>query len=60
MCIRDRISGVVGLLFIGVGNYLPRVKQNYTLGIKTPWALADPENWRRTQRLSLIHILSSE
>lgn len=44
------ISGVVGLLFIGVGNYLPRVKQNYTLGIKTPWALANPENWRRTQR----------
>lgn len=44
------ISGVVGLLFIGVGNYLPRVKQNYTLGIKTPWGLADPENWRRTQR----------
>ena len=44
------ISGAVGLLFIGMGNYLPRVKQNYTLGIKTPWALADPENWRRTQR----------
>ena len=21
------------------------MKQNYTLGIKTPWALADPENW---------------
>ena len=44
------VCGAVGLLFIGVGNYLPRVKQNYTLGIKTPWALADPENWRRTQR----------
>ena len=44
------ISGAIGLLFIGMGNYLPRVKQNYTLGIKTPWALADPENWRRTQR----------
>lgn len=29
---------------------MPRVKRNYTLGIKTPWALADPENWRRTQR----------
>ena len=43
-------SGAIGLLFIGMGNYLPRVKQNYTLGIKTPWALADPENWRRTQR----------
>lgn len=44
------ISGAIGLFFIGMGNYLPRVKQNYTLGIKTPWALADPENWRRTQR----------
>ena len=44
------ISGAIGLLFIGMGNYLPRVKQNYTLGIKTPWALADSENWRRTQR----------
>ena len=44
------ILGAIGLLFIGMGNYLPRVKQNYTLGVKTPWALADPENWRRTQR----------
>lgn len=44
------VSGSIGLLFIGMGNYLPRVKQNYTLGIKTPWALADSENWRRTQR----------
>ena len=44
------IPGAIGLLFIGMGNYLPRVKQNYMLGVKTPWALADPENWRRTQR----------
>ena len=44
------VSGSIGVLFIGMGNYLPRVKQNYTLGVKTPWALADPENWRRTQR----------
>ena len=44
------ISGAIGLLFIGMGNYLPRVRQNYTMGVKTPWALADPENWRRTQR----------
>lgn len=44
------VSGSIGALFIGMGNYLPRVKQNYTLGVKTPWALADPENWRRTQR----------
>ena len=40
----------VGAFFIGMGNYLPRVRQNYTLGIKTPWALDDPDNWRRTHR----------
>ena len=40
----------IGAFFIGMGNYLPRVRQNYTLGIKTPWALDDPDNWRRTHR----------
>lgn len=44
------VSTAIGLLFVGIGNYLPRVKQNYTMGVKTPWALADPDNWRRTQR----------
>lgn len=44
------VTTAIGVLFIGIGNYLPRVRQNYTMGVKTPWALADPENWRRTQR----------
>lgn len=44
------VTTAIGILFIGMGNYLPRVRQNYTMGVKTPWALADPENWRRTQR----------
>lgn len=44
------VSGAIGAFFIGMGNYLPRVRQNYTLGIKTPWAFDDPDNWRRTHR----------
>lgn len=44
------VSGAIGAFFIGMGNYLPRVRQNYTLDIKTPWALDDPDNWRRTHR----------
>lgn len=44
------VSGAIGAFFIGMGNYLPRVRQNYALGIKTPWALDDPDNWRRTHR----------
>ena len=40
------------LLFIFVGNYLPKCRQNYTVGIKLPWTLADEENWDRTHRFA--------
>lgn len=40
----------LGILFIILGNYMPQVRSNYTFGVKTPWALADENNWRATQR----------
>ena len=40
----------VGVLI--VGNLLPKARQNYTIGIKTPWTLANEENWNRTHRLA--------
>lgn len=40
----------LGLMFICIGNYLPKCKHNFTLGIKTPWALASEENWNVTHR----------
>ncbi len=40
------------LLFIYIGNYLPRVRQNFTMGVKTPWTLASREVWEKTQRAS--------
>ena len=43
---------LVGLLFIVVGNYLPKTKQSYTMGIKLPWTLASEENWNRTHRIA--------
>ena len=30
----------VSILFLIIGNYLPKCKQNYTIGIKLPWTLA--------------------
>lgn len=42
----------LGLVFIIVGNYLPKARQNYTIGIKIPWTLANEENWNRTHRLA--------
>ncbi len=43
---------LLGLMFIIVGNYLPKARQNYTIGIKIPWTLANEENWNRTHRLA--------
>lgn len=41
----------VGIGFILLGNYLPKIKRNYSFGIKTPWALDDDRNWRLTHRV---------
>ena len=40
----------LGVLFIMIGNYLPKCKQNHTLGIKLVWTLSSEENWNATHR----------
>lgn len=48
-----KILGIfMGVLFTAIGNYLPKCKQNYTIGYKLPWALEDEENWNKTHRLA--------
>lgn len=41
----------IGVLFLITGNIMPKFKPNFFSGIRTPWALADDENWKRTHRL---------
>ena len=48
------VMGGLGLVFLVLGNYMPRIKQNYTFGCRTPWALNDEHNWNRTQRMGGI------
>ena len=42
----------VGLLFIAIGNYLPKCRHNYTVGIRLPWTLDDEDNWNHTHRFA--------
>jgi len=42
---------LIGLLFIFLGNLLPKVPRNFFIGIRTPWTIMDVENWHRTHRL---------
>ncbi len=45
------LSGV-GLLFAVIGNYLPNLKPNYFAGLRLPWTLENPGNWRKTHALA--------
>ena len=42
----------MGVLFTVIGNLMPKVKQNYSLGIKIPPTLHDKENWYKTHRFA--------
>ena len=43
---------LVGVIFIVIGNYMHKIKQNFTVGIKIPWTLHSEENWNRTHKVS--------
>lgn len=46
------VMAAVSALVIALGNYLPKCKPNYTIGIKVPWTLESAENWVATHRLA--------
>ena len=42
----------LGLLFVVIGNYMPKCTRNTTVGIKVIWALSNEENWNATHRFA--------
>jgi len=46
------VPAAVGLLLSVIGLFLPKCRQNYSIGIKLPWTLNSEENWRKTHRLA--------
>jgi uncharacterized membrane protein len=44
----------VGALFVVLGNYLPKNRQNDIVGIRLPWTLDDCDNWNKTHRMAGI------
>ena len=43
---------LMGILFMVIGNYLPKCTPNYTIGIKIPWTLNSEANWNATHRFA--------
>lgn len=50
--IKSTVVLLLGIMFIFLGNYMPKCKQNYTMGIKIKWTLANEENWNATHRFA--------
>ena len=43
---------VVGFIFIMLGNYLPKARQNYFFGMRVKWTLESKKNWEHSNRFS--------
>lgn len=42
---------LLGVLFLVLGNIMPRLKSNWWIGIRTPWTLESERVWTATHRL---------
>jgi uncharacterized membrane protein len=49
--VRYIIAGCA-LLFVLIGNYLPKTRPTFMLGIRTPWTLSSDLAWEKTHRLA--------
>ena len=45
------VTITVGLLFVFIGNLLPKVKSNFYIGFRTPWTISDSDVWFKTNRI---------
>lgn len=52
MHVTTLVPTALGVLFLAMGNYMPKIRPNHTLGVRTPWTYASEENWRYTHRVT--------
>lgn len=52
MDITRTVLVLIGVMFVGLGNYLPRLRSNWWMGIRTPWTLESESVWRTTHRVA--------
>lgn len=52
-------SIILGAMFILIGNFLPKVTRNRTLGIKLPWTLKNDVCWQKSHRFGgLVFVIT--
>ena len=48
----NMVIAAFGLMIVVIGNYLPKCKPSYTIGIKISWTLNSEKNWVATHRFA--------
>ena len=48
------VFSTIGAVVLILGNYMPKCKQNSTIGVRLKWTLESEENWSRTHRFAGI------
>jgi len=43
---------LIGIIYIVLGNYLPKARQNHLFGVRMKWTLESKKNWEHTNRFS--------
>ncbi len=45
---------MMGVVFVALGNWLPKCRVNNVFGVRVPWTMNDPDIWARTHRVAGI------
>ena len=53
------VNVLAGVMLMGLGNYLPRVRSNWWIGIRTPWTLDNERVWRETHRVAGVAFVAA-
>lgn len=53
------ILAIIGVAFILLGNIMPKAKKNSSIGIRTPWSMANEKTWSMTNRFGGFVLLIS-
>ncbi len=48
----DYLIPAMSILFIVIGNYLPKTRSNWFAGVRTPWTMSSEYSWGKTHRLA--------
>lgn len=51
------IFTVLGIVLIIIGNYMPKLKQNSLIGLRTSWSMKNEATWKKSQKFGGISFI---